>query len=233
MTFTPPHDAATDLTVVLLDGAAIAKDLTVRLGAQVLATRADDHLQIAAKAIDGGASVVGLSAVPWPRFADLHEQGSRELHAYTGVVSWHGLPALLDRLAEAIGPGVRQGAHVLVTAPDPGPALAPEDATFLPQMAEGINHRVPMTRRSIAWRGTTRKPTALDALVSLVDAHDRRDILEVPVAPGTGADPALLEEADRLGARLTCVDLGRSTQLDLLADVVRTVVDHEFRASEA
>jgi hypothetical protein len=49
----------------------------------------------------------------------------------------------------------------------------------------------------------------------------------VPRRPGTGADPQLTATAERLGARLTCVDLGRSTLLDLLAEVVDTVAGHE------
>lgn len=222
-----PGSGHHEVVVALLGGAGIAEALAGRVRVPVIPTRPEDHLARAEHEAARGALVVGMSVTPWPAHAELHARASAELPAYTGVVSWHALPALLDRLAQAVAPGARGGAHVLVTAPDPGPHLAHDEAAFLPQVAEGISGRVGLPHRSIAWRGSTRQPTALDALTSLVEAHDRRDIVEVPVAPGTTADPALLEAAERLGARLTCVDLGRATQLDLLAEVVRTVIAHE------
>jgi hypothetical protein len=221
-----------DLAVALLDGGTLAGPLADRTGVPIEATTLDDHLGVAARLGADAALVVGLAAVPWPVAADLHAEGSATLPAYTGVVSWYALPALLDALADAVAPGARQGAHVLVTAPDPGPGTDPADVMFLREVAEGIAGRVELPSRSIAWRGTSRTPTAVDALTSVVEAHGKRDVIECPVAPGTGADPALLDAAERLGARLTCVDLGRGTLLDLLTEVVATVAGYEDGADE-
>jgi hypothetical protein len=216
-----------ELAVALLDGGTLAGPLAERTGLPVAATTVDDHLEVAARLGADGALVVGLAAVPWPVAPDLHAEGSATLPAYTGVVSWHALPALLDALADAVAPGARAGAHVLVTAPDPGPDTEPADVLFLREVAEGIALRVELASRSIAWRGASRTPTAVDALTSVVEAHGKRDVVECPVAPGTGADAELLAAADRLGARLTCVDLGRGTLLDLLTEVVATVAGYE------
>jgi hypothetical protein len=216
-----------DLAVALLDGATLAAPLAERTGVRIEATTVVDHLEVAARLGADADLVVGLAAVPWPAAPDLHAEGSATLPAYTGVVSWHALPALLDALAEAVAPGARLGAHVLFTAPDPGPDTDPGDVLFLREVAEGIAERVALASRSIAWRGTTRTPTAVDALTSVVDAHGKRDVVECPVAPGTGADAELTAAAERLGARLTCVDLGRGTLLDLLAEVIATVAGYE------
>lgn len=212
--------------VVLLGGERLAAPLAERTGLHVTPTTDDDHLDVVESLADDDALIIGLAAVPWPVLPELHADGSA-LYPYTGVVSWHALPALADRLAEAVKPGVQAGAHVLVTAPDPGPETEPSDVMFLRQVAEEIATRVPLPHRSIAWRGESRQPTAVDALTAVVEAHGRRDIVEVPVAPGTGADSDLMHAADDLGARLTCVDLGRATQIDLLTEVVRTVVGHD------
>lgn len=216
-----------DVSVALLDGGDLAGALAQRIGLPVESTTADDHLDVADRLGRHGDLVIGLATVPWPSMPELHAQGSATLPAYTGVVSWHALPALLDRLAEAVGPAVRAGAHVLVTARDPGPDTDPADVMFLREVAEGIDHRVSLPARSVAWRGTTRTPTAITALESVVEAHDRRVVVELPVAPGTGPDPDLTATAERLGARLTCLDVGRGVLLDLLTTVVRTVVGHE------
>jgi hypothetical protein len=217
----------TDLAIALLGGEDLAGPLSERTGVPVAATDVDTHLDVAHRLGLGGALVVGMASVPWPVLPELHAEGSATLPAYTGVVSWHALPALLDALAQAAAPGAKAGAHVLITAPDPGSDIEPGDVVFLREVAEGIAARVELSSRSVAWRGDTRTPTAVDAVTSLIEAHDRRDIVEVPVAPGTSADPALAATAERLGARLVCVDLGRATLLDLLTSVVRTVAGHE------
>lgn len=218
---------AADIAVALLDGPQLATGLAERTGVTVTATTEQDHLDVAGRLGSGGKLVVGLAAVPWPYGAELHAAGSATLPAYTGVVSWYALPDLHERLAQAVAGGVAQGAHVLVTAPDPGPETEPWDVVFLREVAEAIAQRVDLPSRSIAWRGATRTPTAVGALESLVETHGRRDVLECPVAPGTTADPELEAAAARLGARVACADLGRATQLDLLATVVRTVAGHE------
>ena len=214
-----------DLAVALLDGGRLATRLAERLGVSVVATTPDDHLGVVA-GLDAEL-VVGVSVRPWPRLPDLHADGSATLDGYTGVVSWHALPALHDALAEVAAPGVRAGAHLLVTAPDPGPDTPPEDVLFLREVAAALEERLAPSSRAIAWRGETRTPTAVSSLRTTVEAHGVRDVVECPVAPGLGADPALQDLGDELGLRLTCVDLGEGTLLDLLVTVVRTVADHE------
>ncbi|MEX2550592.1 MAG: hypothetical protein WD638_10220 [Nitriliruptoraceae bacterium] len=217
-----------DLAVALLGGRGLDAALAERTGVPVAATTADDHLEVAARLGADASLVVGLAVRPWPQHAELHAEGSATLLAYTGVVSWHALPALADALADAVGPGARSGAHVMVTAPDPGPDTDPEDVVFLREVAEALADRVPLASRSIAWRGTTRTPTAVDALRSVVEVHGHRDVVECPVAPGTGGDAALLAVAEELGCRLTTVDTGRGTLLGLLAEVIDTVAGHEL-----
>lgn len=216
-----------DLSVALLDGARLAVPLAERTGVQVVATTPDTHLDVAEALGAGGGLVVGLAPVPWPLHPRLHAEGSARLPAYTGVVSWHHLPALLDALAHAVAPAARGGAHILVTAPDPGSDTEPEDLVFLREVAAGMEARVELPHRSVAWRGTTRSPTAVEALEALVEAHGRLDVAECPVAPGTGADRDLAAAGERVGARVTTADLGRETLLDLLMAVVATVGDHE------
>ncbi len=216
---------ADPLAVALLGEPRTAAALQERLRCRVVATTEPDHLAAAA-ALDVEL-VIGLAEVPWPTAERLHAQGSADLGAYTGVVSWHALPTLHDRLAEVAEPAVAAGAHLLVTAPDPGPDAAPGDVAFLREVAEALAHRLRPTSRSLAWRGVTRTPTASDALASLAEAHGRRDVVEVPVAPGTAADPELARDAERLGMRLTCADLGRGVRVELLAEVVGTVAGHE------
>lgn len=217
----------TEVAVVLLDGERLADALAARTGVPVVPSTVADHLEVAAEIGRRADLVVGLATVPWPQQPDLHAEGSARLPAYAGVVSWHALPLLLDALAVAVEPAARRGAHVLLTAPDPGPDTAAEDVVFLREVAEGVAERVPMPSRSIAWRGRTRTPSAQDALVSLAGAHERRDVLECPVAPGTAADPALEATAAELGLRFTCADVGRGVLLDALSEVVRTVAGHE------
>jgi hypothetical protein len=221
---------AADLAVALLHGDRLAAPLAGRLGVEVAATTPDDHLDVAAELGTRAALVVGLCVRPWPVEPDLHARGSAELDGYTGVVSWHALASLHEALAEVAAPGVRAGAHLLVTAPDPGPDTPPEDVMFLREVAQALEARLAPGSRSIAWRGSTRTPTAVDALRTTVEAHGVRDVVECPVGPGMGADPDLLAVGDELGLRLTCVDLGQGTLLDLLTEVVGTVAEHEGAA---
>jgi hypothetical protein len=145
------------------------------------------------------------------------------------VVSWHALPSLLDALAQAVAPGVPPGAHVLVTAPDPGPDTPPEDVMFLREVAEGS-------------RATRRAPEPVDRLAGRHPHPDRRrraaDLARrgarrarrgrVPRRAGDRRDPALTAAAEELGARLTVRRPRAGTLLDLLAEVVETVADHEL-----
>jgi hypothetical protein len=224
------EEAPQRLAVALLGSGRLAPALAKRTGCTVVATTEADHLAVAADLGAPDTLVVGLAAVPWPVAVELHAEGSASLPAYTGVVSWHALPLLHDRLAEAIAPAAARGRHVLLTAPDPGPDTDPSDVAFLTEVAEAVASRVSLASRSVAWRGDTRTPTAVDALTSLVEAHDKREILELPVAPGTTADPDLQAAAERLGAHLTCIDLGQATLLELLTAVVTTVAEHEGMA---
>ncbi len=238
----PPRPVRTspvaEVAVALLHGARLAAPLAERTGLRVEATEPDDHLEVARRLADelaaenpGGDEVaplvVGLAAVPWPLLADLHAEGSASLPAYAGVVSWHEVVPLLDALAHAVAPAARAGAHVLFTAPDPGQGLEPGDLVFLREVAERVSDRAGLTNRSIAWQGSTRSPTVVEALEALVAAHGALDVVECPVAPGTQGDPELSAAAERLGVRATALDLGRSTQLDVLTHVVSLVADTE------
>jgi hypothetical protein len=216
-----------EYAVALLGGERLAGPLAERTGLEVVATTPADHLEHAAKLAETAGLVIGLATVPWPTAVEVHAEGSATLPAYTGVVSWHALPSLADLLAASLAPGARRGAHVLLTAPDPGPETDPGDVLFLREVAEAVAARLELPSRSVAWRGTTRTPTATEALRSLVEAHGQQDIVECPVAPFTPADPALDALARELGCRLTSIDLGRASLLDLLTEVVDTVVGHE------
>lgn len=224
---TPGSDAA-PVAVALVDGERIADALAARCGRPVAATTPDTHLEVVRElAADGTDLVIGLAATPWPAWSDLHAQVAEVVPAYRGVVSWHGLPLLGEALAQAAANGVRAGAHLLVTAPDPGPDATPEEVVFLRQVAEDLAERTGATARSIAWRGDTRTPTAVDALTSLLTVHGKRDVLEIPIAPGTPADPALLAVAEEHGGRLTTVDVRASFVLEALTAVVATVDANE------
>lgn len=217
-----------DVAVALLGGRDLARPLARRCGVDVEATTSEDHLSVAADLGERAALVVGLAVVPWPVAPELHAEASATLGAYTGVVSWYAMPSLHAALADALRPAVRAGAHVLITAPDPGAETEPGDLLFLREVAEAVDARVGFSSRSIAWRGDTRTPTSVEALTSLVEAHGKQDVVECPVAPGTGSDPRLTAAADRLSARVSCVDLGRDTLLGLLCEVVTTVAGHEL-----
>jgi len=175
------------LTVALLGGRGLERALSERTGVPVTATTATDHLEVAERLGLGGALVVGLSVVPWPHAVEVHAEGSASLPAYTGVVSWHALPALADALAGAIAPGARRGAHVMLTAPDPGADADPGDVVFLREVAEAVAERVELASRSIAWRGPTRTPTAADALRAVGGGPGPRDRLRAGQGGGGGA----------------------------------------------
>ena len=218
---------AVELGVALLGNERSARALSERTGTEVVATSVDDHLEVARSLGATNPLVVGLAEVPWPAHEALHARGSETLSGYTGVVAWHALPRLLDQLSQAVAPGAASGAHVLVTAPDPGPDAEPSQLVFLREVAEGIATRVDLSSRSVAWRGVTREPTATTALTTIVEVHGRDAVVECPVAPGTGADPQLMSTAERLGIRVSCVDLGRASRIEMLAEVVETVAAHE------
>lgn len=219
-----------ELAIALLDGAdgaAIGDALADAARATVTFTTPGDHLAAVADLAADHDLVVGLARTPWPQHAEVHEDAGRATARYRGVVAWHGLPTLLDALAQAAAPGAKLGAHLLVTAPDPGPDATPDELTFLREVAEQVAARVDDTSTSIAWRGGSRTPTAVDALTSVLTVHGKRDVVEVPVAPGTGSDRSLLDVAEAHGARLTTVDVSTSILVDALAAVAATVVAHE------
>ncbi|WP_052668198.1 hypothetical protein [Nitriliruptor alkaliphilus] len=217
------------LAVAVLDGDRMAEPLAARSGHQVAATTPDDHGDVVRRLVSEGADlVVGVARTPWPQHTELHSSTAAAVAAYRGVVAWHGLPLLSEALAQAAVNGVQAGAHLLVTAPDPGPDATPEEVTFLREVAEQVAERTGATGRSIAWRGTTRTPTAVDALTSVLTVHGVRDVVEVPVAPGTPADPQMLAAAEAHGGRLTTIDLAASFVLEALTAVVTTVAQVEL-----
>lgn len=221
-----------EVALALLDGGrdrAVVAALAGRITGEVVATTRDDHLRRVRELAEHHDLVVGVARTPWPQHADLHALVGAEVARYRGVVAWHGLPTLLGALAQAAANGAQAGAHLLVTAPDPGEQATPEDLTFLREVAEGIAAQVdPGARTTIAWRGRTRTPTAADALTSIVTVHGRRDVVEIPVAPATAPDVQLLEVAEQLGARLTSVDTSRQLLIDALTSVVATVAEAEL-----
>ncbi len=234
-----PDTARPEVAVAVLGGHELADALTERCGYPVVGTSRDDHVEVvrrlAAAEVAGPAPpglVIGLAREPWPQHADVHELAAEAAPVYRGVVSWHGLPLLAEGLAQAAANGVQAGAHLLVTAPDPGPDARPEELTFLREVAAQVAELTGATARSIAWRGTTRTPTAVDALTSVLTVHGRRDVVEVPVLPGTSADPALLAVAEEHRARLTTVDLRAAFLLEALTAAVTTVVQVELEAEE-
>jgi hypothetical protein len=224
-------DPVRRVAVAVLDGHRVVGPLAERTGHQVVATGDADHLEVVTSLAADAALVIGVATTPWPQRADLHADVSERVPGYRGVVAWHGLPLLLDALAQAAANGVAAGAHLLVTAPDPGPDALPEELTFLREVVEQVAARTDATARSIAWRGETRTPTAADALTSVLTVHGKRDVLELPVAPGTTADPRLLAVAEEHGGRLTTVDLRAELVVDVLASVVETVSAAELRAA--
>lgn len=220
-----------EVAVALLDGGrdpAVVAGLARRITGDVVPTTRDDHLRTVTALAPDHDLVVGVARTPWPQHADLHALAGTDVPTYRGVVAWHQLPQLLEALGRAAAPGARAGAHLLVTAPDPGPQAAPDELTFLREMAEQVAAQVADTSTSIAWRGGTRAPTAVDALTSVLTVHGHRDVVEVHVAPGTGPDRDLLHVAEEHGARLTSVDLARETLIAALAAVVGTVAEHEL-----
>lgn len=220
-----------EVAVALLGGQrvpAVVDALAERVAGAVVATTRDDHPRLVGALAAEHELVVGVASTPWPQHADLHAAVGTDQPRYRGVVAWHQLPQLLEALAHAAAPGARAGAHLLVTAPDPGPQATPEELTFLREVAEHVAAQVDDTTRSIAWRGDGRQPTAVDALTSVVTVHGHRDVVEVPVAPGVGTDRRLLRVAEELGARLTTVDLARDTLLEALTAVVSTVAAREL-----
>lgn len=224
---TADRDAAR-VAVALLEGERLADALAARCGHTVVATTPETHVEVVDELAAGGAElVVGVAATPWPAWSTLHARVADEVAVYRGVVSWHGLPLLAEALAQAAANGVRAGAHLLVTAPDPGPDAPPDEVVFLREVAEDLAARTGAEARSIAWRGDTRTPTAAAALTSLLTVHGRRDVLEVPIAPGTPADPALLAVAEEHGGRLTTVDVRAAFVLEALTAVVATVDANE------
>lgn len=219
--------------MALLGGARCAAELADALHRPVVATSAENHLEVARRLLDEVDLVVGLAQTPAPTASGLHQETSELVGAYTGVVSWHGLPALHQRLAEVVAPGAAAGAHVLFTASDPAPGrsldasgdLTQEDLTFLREIAAAVTAVAELPAASIAWQGGTRRPTSLEALRTLVEVHGVRQVVVCPVAPADTGEPALRGLAEELGVQVVTADLGHGVLVDLLATVVTTAID--------
>lgn len=214
--------------VVLLDGelfvSALAKAVSKPVYAVTGATIGDTVRALAGET----PCIVGLSAWPWPCHHETHQALGASYEAYRGVVSWHSLPGLTQALVDVLKAAVSHQAHVLFTAPDPGPDVAADTLMFLPQIAEQVSFQLNPRSRSIAWRGDKRQPSSAAALTALIDAHGAKTIVECPVVPGVGADETLRANAQARGVRLIATDLGVATRIGLLRQVVETVEQAEW-----
>ena len=222
MTMTHP------MAVVLFDGEQFVAPLADTLGVPVHAVSPDTVTDTVTGLASDTSRIICVSAWPWPAHQALHDKLSEQVAAYRGVVSWHQLPGLARALADVLGGAVRNQAHVLFTSPDPGRDAPPETLMFLPQLAEQVSQLVALPGRSIAWRGTSRKPSSLEALNALIDAHDVATIVECPVVPAVAGDETLRAHAESRGVRFIACDLGVSTRVGLLQQVIQTVEQAEW-----
>lgn len=215
-------------TVVLVDGDAYAPLLADTLNMPVRAATADTFAVEVAHASKTRSRVIGVSAWPWLSHDDTHATLSMTYPDYRGVGSWYGLPQLATLLADVLAPAVQANAHVLFTAPDPGPHASGETLAFLPRVADEITRQVQPKGRSIAWQGDTRQPSTVQALDALVDAHQVTHVVECPVVPAVTGDAALRAHAAQRQISFTALDVGVASRVGMLADVVRTVIANEW-----
>jgi hypothetical protein len=220
MTFAP--------TVVLIDGDDFVPSLANTLGYTVVAASGTTLIDTVHTLAGRCANIVAVSAWPWPAHHAQHHALSQTVAAYRGVVSWHQLPALARALADVVKGAIAHDAHVLFTAPDPGPDAPPDTLMFLPQLAEQVSALAQPHGRSIAWQGATRQPSTVQALDALIDAHNVARVVECPVVPNVTADPLLRAHAAARNVTFTATDLGVATRIGMLAEVVDTVVNAEW-----
>jgi hypothetical protein len=229
---------ATDVAVaavraLLPDGLAVA-------GA---ARRAD--VPGAVTALAGAGGIVACGVDPWPVWDAWLVEASAAGRAAAGgpvpvwrVASWHRLPVLLDRLAEAARAGLSVAdAHLLVTAPHAaGAAVEPADRAFLREVAEDLAARLDGVRPTIAFDrapdGT--EPTPPDiatVLTALAEAHGRRRVVRLSLDPGDPGDDAAAGRAAALGLDLDQRAVPDGTREAALVGVLTTVRTHEEAAS--
>ena len=138
-----------------------------------------------AKTIDGSPALELLDAL-LPHYAALfsalHEAGAEWLQLDE--------PWLATDLDHALHRRPRRRPMTTPSADRPRSARRPE---------------TPVLHLDRVWRVHGAGHTAVEALRSLVEAHGKRDVVECHVAPGVGADAAILATADELGARVTTV----------------------------
>lgn len=174
--------------------------------------------------------VVGIGAAPWPGWQRWHAAAHDGLDEvpYWAVETWHGLPALHERLAAAVGDAWHDGSRVLVTAPDHAVAPLPvEQRVVLRDVAEAL-HAATGARPTVAVDRSPAEgavtPTAATTVTTLGEAHGARRVVRCSLAPGDGPDPAVRAAADAAGVELVDVALDRDDQVALLLTAVRTML---------
>jgi hypothetical protein len=210
--------------------AAVRAELAGRGGAGVAV--ASGVLIAAAMDLAGCEAVVGVDAAPWPVRDDRHRRARATLEGaglpYYAVESWHLLPRWTEALAAAVEQGrADTDTHVLFTAPGPTTDVHPDTVVFLREVAEAVTERLGgLTRRSIGWSEGLAKPDAHAALLALVEAHQRTDIVHCPVGPRPDTAP-VHAAASTLGVQVIDAVASPSAHVAALADVVQTVLAHE------
>ncbi len=183
--------------------------------------------------------VIGMGAAPWPGWTDAHAAAHDELGdvPYWAVEAWHGLPALHEHLAAAVGERWQDGSRVVVTAPDAAVrGLPPEQRVVLRDVAEALHERTG-GRPTVAVDRSPEEgavtPTAVTTVTTLAEAHGADRVVRVSLAPGDGPDPAVAAAAFAAGVTLHDVTLHRDDQVALLLEVARTMLGQAVAGGSA
>lgn len=174
--------------------------------------------------------VIGLPAAPWPGWTQWHAAAHDALGQvpYWAVETWHGLPALHEHLADAVGQRWHDGSRVVVTAPDHAVRpLPPDQRVVLRDVAEAL-HAATGARPTVAVDRSPQQdavtPTAVTTVQTLAEAHGADRVVRVSLAPGDGPDPAVAAAAFAAGVTLHDITLHRDDQVRLLLRAVRTML---------
>lgn len=206
----------------------LVEDVRSRVGEGLLVARS-------AAGLAGARAVVGVAGSPWPGWDRYHDTARRTVDApYYAVQSWHRHPVLVEALVRAARRGLAEldGAHVLLTAPDPaGRAVAPEERLFLREAVEAVAEAGDLPGTTIAWDHALDEhataPTVSTVLTSLAEAHGRHRVVRCALGPGTPRDPRADEVAAALGMQLRQVAPDADDLVACLAAVAETVTVNE------